>query len=41
MAKHIEDIIDKDIWIEVIKEYVPVEAVEANIKAFEIGYNWN
>jgi indolepyruvate ferredoxin oxidoreductase, beta subunit len=41
MAKYIEDIIDKKIWIEVIKEYVPVKAIEANIKAFEIGYNYN
>ena len=40
MAKNIENIIDKEIWIEVIKEYVPKKAIDVNIKAFEIGYNW-
>ena len=41
MAKQIEDIIGKNIWIDVIKEYVPTKAIEANIKAFEVGYNWS
>lgn len=39
MAKHIEDMIDKNIWVDVIKEYVPKKAIEANLSAFEIGYS--
>lgn len=31
--------VDKDIWIEVIKETVPQKFLEINLKAFEIGYN--
>lgn len=31
--------IDKEIWIDVIKEYVPSKFLEMNLKAFELGYN--
>ncbi len=31
--------IDKEIWLEVIKEYVPAKFLEMNLKAFELGYN--
>ena len=31
--------VDKEIWIDVIKETVPPKFLEINLKAFEIGYN--
>lgn len=31
--------IDKEVWLEVIKEYVPAKFLEMNLKAFELGYN--
>ncbi len=31
--------IDKNVWIEVIKETVPQKFLELNLKAFEIGYS--
>ena len=31
--------VDKEIWIEVIKETVPPKFLDINLKAFEIGYN--
>jgi len=31
--------IDKEVWIEVIKETVPPKFLEINLKAFELGYN--
>ena len=33
--------IDKEIWLDVIKEYVPAKFLEMNLKAFELGYNIN
>ncbi|MCX7843151.1 MAG: indolepyruvate oxidoreductase subunit beta [Clostridia bacterium] len=38
MAKSID--INKDVWIEVIKETVPQKLLEINLKAFEMGYNY-
>jgi indolepyruvate ferredoxin oxidoreductase, beta subunit len=32
--------IEKDLWIEAIKELVPSGLVDANLKAFEIGYGY-
>ncbi|MDF2524737.1 MAG: indolepyruvate ferredoxin oxidoreductase, beta subunit, partial [Clostridiales bacterium] len=37
MAKSTD--IEKDIWLEAIKEVVPKKALEVNLKAFEAGYN--
>ena len=31
--------VDKEIWLEVIKETVPSKFLDINLKAFEIGYN--
>lgn len=31
--------IDKDIWIDTIKETVPEKFIDLNMKAFEMGYN--
>ena len=31
--------VDKEVWIEVIKETVPAKFLDINLKAFEIGYN--
>ena len=31
--------VDKEIWLEVIKETVPPKFLDINLKAFEIGYN--
>ena len=31
--------IDKEVWLEVIKENVPAKFLELNLKAFELGYN--
>lgn len=31
--------VDKEIWIDVIKETVPSKFLDINLKAFEIGYN--
>lgn len=31
--------IDKEIWLEVIKEYVPAKFLDMNLKAFELGYS--
>lgn len=31
--------VDKEIWIEVLKETVPPKFLDINLKAFEIGYN--
>lgn len=35
------DIISKEKWIEVLKEYVPSKLLEINLKAFESGYACN
>lgn len=37
LAKNSE--VDKQVWIDVIKETVPPKFLEVNLKAFEIGYN--
>ena len=37
MAKHTD--IDKEIWVDAIKNTVPQKFVELNVKAFEAGYN--
>ena len=39
LAKHLKDIIGKNIWVEVLSEFVPKKALEENLKAFYIGYN--
>jgi len=31
--------IDKEIWLDVIREYVPAKFLDMNLKAFELGYN--
>ena len=31
--------VDKEIWIESVKETVPAKFLELNLKAFELGYN--
>ena len=31
--------VDKDVWIDVIKDTVPPRFLDVNLKAFEIGYN--
>ena len=31
--------VDKQVWIDVIKETVPPKFLDINLKAFEIGYN--
>ena len=31
--------IDKEVWIEVLKDTVPEKFLEMNLKAFELGYN--
>jgi indolepyruvate ferredoxin oxidoreductase beta subunit len=33
--------VDKQVWIDVIKETVPEKFIEMNLKAFEIGYTIN
>lgn len=33
--------IEKEVWIEVIKEFVPEKFLDMNLKAFELGYNYN
>lgn len=33
--------IEKEVWIDVIKEFVPQKFLEMNLKAFELGYNYN
>lgn len=38
MAKHLN--LKKETWEEVIKDTVPEKAVEGNLKAFDVGYNW-
>ncbi len=38
MARYLS--IKKEIWEEVMKENVPQKSVQANLKAFEIGYSW-
>ncbi|MGL5328798.1 MAG: indolepyruvate oxidoreductase subunit beta [Peptostreptococcaceae bacterium] len=40
LAKNLEDMINKNIWLEVIKELVPTKSIDDNISAFEIGYNY-
>ena len=30
--------VDKNVWIDVIKETVPEKFLDVNIKAFELGY---
>ncbi len=37
LAKNSE--VEKEVWIDVIKETVPPKFLEINLKAFEIGYN--
>lgn len=32
--------IDKQVWLEVIKETVPAKFLELNLKAFELGYSY-
>ena len=32
--------IEKDVWIEVIKQTVPEKFLELNLKAFELGYSY-
>ena len=32
--------IDKEVWLNVIKETVPEKFLELNLKAFELGYNY-
>ena len=39
LAKNLQDMIDKNIWIEVLSQSVPKKALEENLKAFDIGYN--
>ena len=36
VARHME--IDKDIWIQTIKDTVPAKFVDMNLKAFELGF---
>ncbi len=31
--------VDKEVWVEVIKETVPPKFLDINLKAFELGYN--
>lgn len=38
LAKHVG--IDKQVFIDVIKEKVPPKTVEINLKAFDLGYNY-
>ncbi|MBQ9782691.1 MAG: indolepyruvate oxidoreductase subunit beta [Clostridia bacterium] len=33
--------IDKQVWLDVIKETVPSKFLELNLKAFELGYNFS
>lgn len=33
--------IAEEIWKDVIKKLVPEKTIEKNLKAFEIGFNWN
>jgi indolepyruvate ferredoxin oxidoreductase beta subunit len=37
LAKYLD--IEKEIWLEVLKETVPAKFLEVNIKAFEAGLN--
>lgn len=39
MAKYTD--IDKQIWVDAVKECVPPKFLELNLKAFELGYNYN
>lgn len=39
MARHVKGI-EKNLWIDTLKEHVPPKTVEANIKAFETGYDY-
>jgi len=39
MAKYIKGI-EKDLWLETLKSHVPQKTVDANISAFEMGYNY-
>ena len=39
MAKHTD--IEKDVWLQTIKDTVPEKFLEINLKAFELGYNSN
>ena len=36
MAKHLG--LEKQVWLDTIKETVPAKFVEMNLKAFELGY---
>lgn len=40
MAKNVKGI-DKDIWIETLKESVPQKTIDVNVKAFERGYGYS
>ena len=31
--------IEKDIWVEALKQCVPAKFLDVNLKAFELGYN--
>ncbi|MDD3803118.1 MAG: indolepyruvate oxidoreductase subunit beta [bacterium] len=40
MAKNVRSI-DKNIWIETLKESVPQKTIDVNVKAFERGYSYS
>jgi len=39
MAKYIKGI-KKELWLETLKSHVPPKTIDANIKAFDLGYNY-
>lgn len=39
MAKNME--LDREVWVETIKNTVPEKFIDMNIKAFDLGYNHN
>lgn len=38
MAKNME--VDKDVWLEALKETVPPKFLDMNVKAFDLGYHY-
>mgnify|MGYP003181744778 CR=1 FL=1 len=39
MASHMD--LNRDVWINAIKNTVPEKFLEMNLKAFDLGYNYN
>ena len=33
--------LDREVWIDALKSTVPEKFLEMNLKAFELGYNYN